>query len=147
MLYTSLQYEAFLQRSLAQAMVEERRRYCELIDGFASVFKSDCGSAELRRALDEALHTASEPDKLTKASRVLLEQTGSNGLMLEAPSIMQFQQARSSPPPQRPTSAGPKLVASPLTQEYAQRVLPPPPEYAQRILPPGCPVGGGGWSF
>eukprot|EP00043_Microstomoeca_roanoka_P017483 m.182576 g.182576 ORF g.182576 m.182576 type:complete len:327 (-) comp16642_c1_seq3:210-1190(-) len=123
MLIKSKSFEAFNQRCLRAALIEERRRYCYLVDNYVSVFETDFRANDSIGLLKDALLLAKDPEELPQSSLELIAQNGSNGLMLE--------------PPTEDEDSLRNIEPSPLTRELSERF-----RHESQPLPPGCPPGG-----
>lgn len=116
-------FEAFNQRCLRACLIEERRRYCYLMDNYASVFEDDFRAFGEERLIKELLRLCQEPEELPEESLQVIAANGSNGLMFEV--------AKEDERSLR------NIEPSPLTKELAQRF-----HTDAQLLPPGCPPGG-----
>eukprot|EP00041_Stephanoeca_diplocostata_P011024 m.177880 g.177880 ORF g.177880 m.177880 type:complete len:299 (+) comp18384_c0_seq1:315-1211(+) len=70
-------YEEFNQRFLRTVLIEERRRYCYLIDNYASVFAPDFRTNEQQRVLTQILERCAEPEELPQESQELIDNNSS----------------------------------------------------------------------
>eukprot|EP00051_Salpingoeca_urceolata_P018028 m.251045 g.251045 ORF g.251045 m.251045 type:complete len:327 (-) comp19102_c6_seq3:1516-2496(-) len=105
MMAKSREFEEFNQKCLRSALIEERRRYCYLVDNYYSVFQPEFPSTD-QAMLSETLAAAENPEELPPSSEALIAQNSSG--------------AGSAPP-------SPRLQPSAITQEIAahHRALPP----------------------
>lgn len=71
-------FEAFNQRILRTVLIEERRRYCYLVDNYISVFGLDFGEAG-KQSLIETLQLTLQPESLPAASMELIRANSSSG--------------------------------------------------------------------
>eukprot|EP00055_Hartaetosiga_balthica_P005973 m.18310 g.18310 ORF g.18310 m.18310 type:complete len:314 (+) comp4945_c0_seq2:47-988(+) len=121
MLGKSKRFEAFNQRCLRAALIEERRRYSYLVDNYISVFEPDFIYHSQRDLVREAVGLIQDPEELPQSSLDVIEQSSSNGIMFQVSG--------------EEDKGG--IVPSPLTQEFQRRM-----SAHSGILPPGCPRGG-----
>eukprot|EP01147_Barroeca_monosierra_P000576 gene576-3893_t len=122
MLHKSKSYESFNQRCLRATLIEERRRYCYLMDNYISVFEDDFRFIGSQDLVKQVLDLSQEPEKLPEDSLELISKNGSNGLMFEVPDD---------------TNSLRDIEPSPLTRELSERF-----HRDHAALPPGCPPGG-----
>jgi hypothetical protein len=102
-------FEGFIQRCLKQAFIDERRRFCYLLDNYATVFMSDFYKEADQQLFSEMLLLSQHPEELTKVCEAMIAQKSSNGLLLENPQQQQQQQSIS------------QVAPSPLTRELMSR--------------------------
>ncbi|EGD80803.1 hypothetical protein PTSG_01392 [Salpingoeca rosetta] len=133
MLHKSKSFEAFNQRCLRACLIEERRRYCYLMDNYVSVFEDDLRNSGAAALVREVLELSGAPEQLPDSSLELIARNGSNGVMFEVPVGAGEEKEKSLR----------SIEPSPLTKELEQRFHNHDDHDDQpHLLPPGCPPGG-----
>eukprot|EP00047_Mylnosiga_fluctuans_P002543 m.224932 g.224932 ORF g.224932 m.224932 type:complete len:387 (+) comp11174_c0_seq1:24-1184(+) len=145
----SKSFELYSQRCLRAALIEERRRYCFLVQDYCNVFGYDFQSAENRELIKTMLASTENPDELPLASEFIISQNSTEEppptlppkpVPLASPSALNAHSSVNAKARQSsariPTSAPPPVPQSPVL--VLQPVVQPPPQ--SPAPPPAPPV-------
>lgn len=117
-------FETFNQECLRAALIEERRRYCYLVDNYCAVFAPvDFVRPSDQELVSDVMALVKDPETLPDVSEALIQQTSSAFL--------------------HSGGTDPLVAPSPLTREYEALVRQRRGTASNDLyLPPGCPPGG-----
>lgn len=89
-------YEDFNKRFLRTVLIEERRRFCYLIDNYLSVFGVDFRNEDEHTAVQDILARCAEPEELPRESMELIDANSNLGVRRPSASdptiLQQYQQ-------------------------------------------------------